>query len=354
MSIPFDPGDKIFVYLRDSGHEEQDLSIDQQKTAIEQWAAENSIIVSQIFKDEARRGSTVVGRTGLQSLMHAFRHQCEAKGVVIWRYNRFARSIDNQQFYRAEIRTRGYIFYSLNDKVPEGPMGRLIEAAIDFKDEQFLIDLSGDVKRGLKDLVEKYGCVPGPAPRGLKREKVVIDTRRDGAPHVAHRWIPDPDVAPRVLRAFEMRAQRLSLGAIQNETRLYSGVNSYRTFFSNPIYKGALQYAELFIDDYCDPIVSKELWDQVQAIQNHYQHRRHTSSEGIDHPRRANSRFLLSGIGKCGHCGSPLYGRSTPQKSGKSYDSYLCTRAYRKRDCTRSRIPRAAFEDAVIATLTNS
>lgn len=351
--IPFSPGDRIFGYLRDSGHEDQELSIEQQESALRKWALEHNLVITRIYKDEAKRGSSVVKRDELQAMMYAFRHECSERGVVVWKYNRFARSVDNAQFFRAEIRTLGYIFYSLNDKVPDGAMGRLFEAAIDFKDEQYLEDLSLDVKRGLRNLVERYGCVPGSAPRGFLREPVTIGLRRDGTPHTAHKWVPDPHFIPRVKRAFEMRARRRSLGEIHKETKLYSGINSYSTFFANPIYKGTLEFADLVIENYCEPMVSAELWNQVQIVQNHYARRKHVSTESMDHPRRARSRFLLSGIGRCAHCGSPLFGRSSPQKSGKSYDSYFCTRAYRKRDCTKARIPRETVENAVKTTITS-
>ncbi|RMD60772.1 recombinase family protein, partial [Candidatus Parcubacteria bacterium] len=179
MTHPFQPGDRIFAYLRDSGHENQELSIAQQRRAIQEWADENGLIVTQWFIDEARPGSSVVGRDALQELMRQFRRGCPERGVIVWKYNRFARDIDNAQYYRAEIRSRGYEFASLNETIPEGPMGRVFEAIIDFKDEQFLLDLSTDVKRGLRNLVLTHGCVPGVPPRGLKRERVIIGTRRD-------------------------------------------------------------------------------------------------------------------------------------------------------------------------------
>lgn len=351
--LPFSPGDQVFGYLRDSGHEEQELSVEQQERAFLRWAKDNQLIVSFVYKDEARKGSSTVGRAALQTMMHEFRRGTAAKGVVVWRYNRFARSVDNAQFYRAEIRTRGYIFYSLNDKVPEGPMGRLFEAAIDFKDEQFLLDLSEDVKRGLRNLVETYGCVPGGTPTGFLREPVRIGTRRDGRPHIAHRWKPDPAVARRILKAFELRSARVSLGEIQKKTKLFRSINSYTTFFSNPIYKGTLKFGDYIKHEYCKAIVPPELWDKVQAVQRHYSQRKHVRSDGPDHPRRANSRFLLSGISMHSICGSPLYGHSSKQPSGKSYDSYFCTRAYRNRDCVRHRIPRETLETAVVKALSD-
>ena len=92
--IPFSPGDRIFCYLRDSGHEDQELSIEQQESALRKWAAEHNLIISHIYKDEAKRGSSTVKRDELQAMMYAFRHECSERGVVVWKYNRFARSVE--------------------------------------------------------------------------------------------------------------------------------------------------------------------------------------------------------------------------------------------------------------------
>ncbi len=350
MTIPFEKGDSVFGYGRDSGGEQQDLSIEQQEAALRKFCDEHQLILSHFFKDVARKGSSLVGRDELQALMREFRHGCDERGVIVWKYSRFARSIDNAQYFRAEIRTRGYIFFSITDHVPDGPMGRIVEAAIDFSDEQYLINLSVDIKRGVNDLVRIYGCVPGKAPVGILREPVKIGNHRDGSEHIAHRWTPDPSLSSHIRLAFEMRASRRSLFDIQKETQLFHSINSWRTFFSNPIYTGTLQYGDQHIENYCMPIVPRELWEAVQQVQNNYQHRRHLSSIK-DHPRRSSSRYILSGLAFCASCDSPLFGHSNNQRGDRRpVDSYHCTRHYRNRDCPAKRIPKADLESLVIRT----
>ena len=279
--------------------------------------------------------------------MHHFRSDAPEAGLVIWSYSRFARDFDDAQFYRADIRRRGYIFYSLSDDVPEGAMGRLFEAVIDWKNEQFLEDLSRDVKRGLSDLVRTHGAVPGTPPRGFKREPVEIGARRDGRPHIAHRWIPDPDHVPLVQLAFSMRAAGASLAEIHVATRLYGSLNSYTTFFANRLYIGTLVFGSLVIENYCDPLIDTATWEAVQhRVKQHTAHRNLKDPGSRSHPRRVASRYLLSGLAYCARCGSPLYGLTAP-----GYDRYACTRAHRRRDCDLRPIPRKILDDAVINTL---
>uniref|UniRef100_A0A6H1ZD66 Putative site-specific DNA recombinase n=1 Tax=viral metagenome TaxID=1070528 RepID=A0A6H1ZD66_9ZZZZ len=149
-----------------------------------------------------------------------------------------------------------------------------------------------------------------------------------------------------------MYAAGATVGRIHRELHLYGAINSYRTFWPNRLYVGVLQFGDLTIPDYCDPIISQPIWDACQERLKHYAGHHHVQSGSKDHPRRANSPFILSGLARCARCGSPLYGHSSKQRSGSVLQSYFCTRAYRNRDCLKRRIPRLTFENAVLDTLT--
>jgi DNA invertase Pin-like site-specific DNA recombinase len=352
MSSPFPPGSSLFAYLRDSGHEDQELSIEQQERHIRQWCAENNLILAKLYPDAARPGSSAAHRDQLQAMMHDLRRGAPVAGVVIWKWSRFARNADDAQLYRSEIRSRGYIFHSLNDTIPEGPIGKIFEAILDYKDEQYLADLSIDVQRGLRDLVQQYGCVPGTPPRGFLREPVIISYHRDGSPRSASRWRPDPSLIPAIQKAFDMYATGATVGRIHRELHLYGAINSYHTFWSNKLYIGILQYGDLTLPDYCDPIVPRPIWDACQERLKCYSGHRHVQADSKDHPRRVNSPFLLSGLAHCARCGSLLFGRTSHQRNGSILQAYNCSRAYRNRDCFKHRFPRLPFENAVLNTLT--
>lgn len=348
----FQPGDHVIAYLRDSGHEKQEASIAQQEAAILEYCNLHNLVLERAYKDEARKGSSDIGRDALDEMMNALRHLPSLAGVIVWSNSRFARNTIHAQFYRAEIRKLGYTFHSLTDHISDGPESVIFEALIDYKNQQYLTDMSIDVKRGLRQLVEQYGCVPGTAPTGFNREQVIIGIHRDGKQRIAHRWVINPDLAPRIRQAFEMRANGASLAAINQATHLFSSVNSFRTFFCNRIYTGELHFGDdLIVEHYCDPIVETALFNQVQQIQNNYTRHKNLSNASPLHPRRVNSAYLLSGLVHCARCGSPLFGRSHPQKNGSKTISYYCTRAYNKRDCTKQRIPGQKLHEAVLAAL---
>src|SRR5512139_1237244 len=113
---PFPPGSLVAAYFRDSGGEEQDQSISQQENVFRTWCADHGLAVGAVFRDAARPGSSVGGRQAFHDMMFHFRNGAPEAGLVIWSYSRFARDFDDPQFYRADIRRRGYLFYSLNDQ----------------------------------------------------------------------------------------------------------------------------------------------------------------------------------------------------------------------------------------------
>jgi len=349
---PFSLNSPVVAYLRDSGHEDQELSVAQQEAAIRAWCEQNGLILTRVFIDEAAPGSSTVGRETFQALIGHFHNPaCREAGVILWKYNRFARDIDDAQFYKADLRRRGYIIHSLNDSVPAGLDGRFFESAIDWMNARYLEDLSTDTKRGLHHIMDQHGALGGVPPRGFMREPVEIGLRRDGRPHIVHRWVPYPDLIDQVRLAFELRAMGASYAEITRQTKLYKNKNSWPTFFCNKIYIGVMEFGDRLIEDYCDPIVPKAVWDAVQARQKVLSRRNTMSVKS--HPRRVASRFLLSGLAQCGLCGSPLNGDTATAKGIYRYDYYTCSRANRRGDCPATKIPRQALENSVLDSLSD-
>ncbi len=348
----FRPGERVVGYLRDSGHEKQELSVAQQERAMLQFCAEHGLVLERIYTDAARQGSRDENRECLAEMMNDLRHGLAVAGVLVWSNARLARNSVHAQFYRAEIRKMGYRYHSLIDRTVDGPEAIIFEALIDYKNERYLVDMSLEVRRGLRELVQLHGCVPGAAPTGFVRVPVEIGLHRDGQPRRAHRWEIDPALVDRIRPAVEMRAAGASLAEIHRATgHLLGSLNSYRTFFSNKIYIGILEFGDdLVVENYCPPIVPIDTWQRVQEIQGQFARRKNMTDpdKAALHPRRVGSKYLLTGLATCGRCGSPLFGRSHIQRSGAVSVSYYCSRAYNKRDCTKTRIPGATLQDAVI------
>lgn len=340
---PFPLGSSIVAYIRDSGGETQELSHDQQEIEIRQWCVDHGYILTRIFRDVGT-GTSTEKRDQFHEMIRYFRQGASERGIILWRFNRFARDVNDAQYYRADLRRRGYLVHSIKDDIPGGNFQHIFEAITDTMAQQHSIELSEDVKRGQHHLVQVYGALGGVPPRGFKREPVQVSTHRDGKPHITHKWVPDPDLVPLVKKAWEMRAAGASFAEIKKATNLYKSINSYTTFFRNKLYMGTLVFGDLVIEDYCDPIIDRETWDTVQK-------RKQKRISSTHHPRRDQSTFILSGLLFCMECSSPYSGHSIASRDGKTYRYYRCSRSHRNRDCPAPNINKELIEGLIINEL---
>lgn len=383
LTCPLSPGSRIVAYARDSGGEEQDRSVDQQLETYRAYCEHFNLTLVEAFNDRARSGSSTVGRDGFDQMITFLRDRApepETKkrkqravsntrpndqaihGILIWKGNRFGRNLNDSQFYKADMRRRGYVIISIADNVPDaGDLTPVFETLLDWKAQRDLYDISSDAKRGLAALVTSKksdgsyeAFAPGIAPKCFTRERVQIGVKRNGEPRMVSRWIPDKKLWLRGQQAWQMRAAGESLAAVHKATRLFKGINSYTTFFRNKIYLGVFEFGELVLENFVTALCTQEQWDKVQAMSKprperggHWQMR---------HPnQRSDNPFILSGLLKCAHCGSPMIGSTGSRSRGRAaWRYYICT--CKERDtsaCPSSRLSAASVEFTVVETLSN-
>lgn len=310
MRCPLPPGSRVWAYTRDSGGEDQ--SIGDQNRAVSGYCEENELVLEHLFCDEARPGSSVAGRERFEEMIHLARSLPKEhlpQGFVICRFSRFGRNYDDSQFFKADLRRRGFVLVAIADDIPsDNGYGRVIEAFTDWHNEQFLKELSKDVKRGLQDLAKRGYCPGGFPPAGYKVEKEQIGTRRNGQPRFASRWVIDPEKAPAVRRAWEMRAAGSSYAQIHEATHVHNAKGSYNSMFKCVTYLGILRCGDLEIEGAIEPLISQEIWD---AVQKRFRKRPRKGSRVPNSPTRPwreRSSYLLSGMVRCAYCGGTVIG----------------------------------------------
>ena len=107
-ACPLAAGTAVYGYARDSGLADHQLSVPQQVAQMRRFAAEHRLTMVRIFKDEARPGSTTVGREGFEALIAATRNPMrEASALLLWSYSRLARDFNDAAFSKADLRRRG-------------------------------------------------------------------------------------------------------------------------------------------------------------------------------------------------------------------------------------------------------
>lgn len=321
------PGDTVWAYLRDSGGTSQEQSVPQQRTEVKDFCARHGVVLTRVFVDEAVSAGSVSGRESFHDLISmAVDPSTAPEGIFLWNFARFARDLDDANYYKALLRKRGIIVHSMTDPIPGGRYGRVVETFIDIANEEKRRQNARDVKRALRSLVKEGYTCGGTPPRGYKSKKVRIGTKRDGSPRIVSKWVPDPELWSLVKLAWELRAEGASYSEIREATggKLYKSKSCFSSFFDNKSYLGIGKCGDVEVPDHHEAAVDQETWDKVQQLRQG--HPLYNSTGHLHHPRRVGAKYLLTGIATCIHCGSAM----SMKTSGNGWQGYVCGKKTRQ------------------------
>jgi len=343
-------GARVWTYLRDSGGPSQEQSVDQQEREIVAYCKRHCLVLARVFRDVARSGGSVIGRDDFMAMIDLSQDEASRpRALLIWNFARFSRDYNDFVFYKATLNKRGVIVHSLTDQIPADDFaGRIVETIISLANEEKRRQTSRDVKRGLKTLVSK-GYSAGPPPRGYVAVKVTIGENRDGVPRVVSKWEPDPVLSEYVKTAWKLRAEGKSYAEIIRAThgKLYTTKNCWHGFFTNKSYLGIGKSGELEIADHHEPLITWELWQAVQRLNDASPLRGKTGH--LNHPRRVGNPSLFSGLAHCIECGAMMIHSTDKRK--QPWHHYICGTKDRRgvAACASRRVGAARAEQQILA-----
>jgi len=327
-NCPFPAGSLVYAYLRHSPGDNQTIA--SQDSAVRAWCLENALQLGGVYKDEARSGTSTAGREDFLLMIDVLRDpnlKPRPVGVVLWSFSRFARDINDAEYYKADLRRRGYIVFSLTDQVPDGDIAPVFESLIHWKDAERSREISRDAKRGLRWLAEQGYSVGGFPPRGYRKSAPVeVGHKKNGEPRLAYKWEIDPEWEPRVRQAWKLKLEGHLNWEIHRATHVFDSINCYTTFFDNKTYAGFRKCADLLIPNAHPAYVTEEEFNRVQEAKQPAPALRPKGSDA-NHPHRRSSLnpLLLSGILFCGYCGAAMVGN----KNGRDH-FYTCGKKQRQ------------------------
>lgn len=336
---PFEAGDLVYAYFR---HSTESQNLDSQENAVRSWCVEHHLVLGKVFRDEGRSGGSTRERRGFLSMIEEMMDpniNPRPKGLVLWNSARFARDVDDAQFYKAQLRRARYRLHFMADLIMDGDEGRIIEAVIDYWNAKERKTRSMEAKRGLHNLAEQGYWTGGVPPRGYRLgEPVLIGEKRKGDKIVKRfgaKFIFDPDTESRVRRAWQMRLAGGNLHEIHRVTHLFRVINSYPTFFANITYAGYRKCGELLVPNAHPAYVTREEFERVQRARRMTRGNAKAPDGDPQHSRRMNSPYLLSGILYCALCGAAMVG-----DSARDYRCYECGRQHRegRQSCDQHRV----------------
>lgn len=307
------------AYVRVSTDDQTELSPDAQIRVIMDAAKADGFIIPKEYifiEKKGISGRKADNRPEFQRMIAFAKSQRPApfKRLYLWKFSRFARNQEESTFYKGILRKKcGVEIKSVSEPIMEGMFGRLIETIIEWFDEYYSINLSGEVIRGMteKALREGYQSTPCLGYRAVGEGKPFIVDEKSYAivEYIFQTYHSGKDMTA-TARATNSKGYRTRRGN-RFDRRGINRILTNRFYIGEVVWNG---YTFQGTHEIRPSITS--IFDDVQKrLEKEYrpQKRREVSSNA----------HWLSGMLKCSVCGSSLgYNRSNDQK--KRPDFFQC------------------------------
>jgi site-specific DNA recombinase len=322
--------DIFFLYARKSteSEERQVLSIESQIVELRSLAQKENIVIKAEFTESMTAKEP--GRPLFNEMISRI-EKGEAQGIIAWHPDRLARnSVDGGRI--VYLLDTGHIKFL---KFPtfwfeSSPQGKFM-LNIAFGQSKYMVDnLSENVKRGQRQKLRR-GEWPGWAPLGYLNHK---DLRK---------VVIDPVKGPLVRELFDLYAtghhnlpelQKLTFGSglMSRKGKPLSKSELQRTL-KRPFYYGLMKYTGEWHQGTHEPLVTKELFDKVQAV-----------IQRQSRPKKRKNTFALLGFATCATCGGAI---TAERQKGHHY--YRCTK--KKGKCTEPYVREEHLAEQVRAAI---
>ena len=317
---------KIALYARVSSEKQDvDLSITAQLKALRKHVIDNGHQVVAEFVDEVLTGRTTNRPAFRKMISLAKSPDKPFEQILIWKYARFARNRYDSIVYKAMLKKAGVTVVSFNEPFDDTPTGRLMEAIIEIMDEVYSDNLGEEVTRGMRESASRGFYLSSRPPYGYRKVRVI-----DGAKERTRLEL-EPGQAGIVASAFNDMAsgkgltevvRKLNRKGILTSRGKSWGKTSLYNILTNEIYTGVYVWGRnskrgldpIRTENACPQIVDRETFIKVQKLMR-------SRAPKIQHPKRASSPFLLSGLATCGYCGKALVGKYA---KSSQFSYYVC------------------------------
>ena len=343
------------LYARvSSDRQDVDLSVAAQLRALRDYAKKNGYLVAREYVDEAESGR-IADRPQFQRMLdEAGRPDAPFKEILVWKFSRFTRKREHAVAFKAMLRRRGIRVVSITEHADDTPTGKLMEAIIESVDEFYSENLAQEVTRGMREAASRGFWVAPNIPYGYRRAYV----QDGGKKRPRLELSPPADGVIRRVFAMALKGNStLDITRTLNEEGLSSpnGKKWLKTgvhrILTNETYTGTLTWGvnskdkapPVHVEGAFPAIVSQEEFQSVGEILQ-------ARAPSKVHPRRASSRYLLSGLAKCDECNRALIGQEA--KSGE-YAYYVCHSLIKqgKGTCSTPRLNAKSFDELIVGQI---
>jgi hypothetical protein len=261
--------------------------------------------------------------------------------LVVHKLDRLARNLEDHAAVRAALRKAGVQLHSVTESLEDSASGKLVEGILASIAEFYSANLGQEIRKGM-DQKAAQGGWPVRAPFGYR------NVRRDGGRRGGESLLEPDQQAPIVVWAFERYAtgslsvaaltEALAEKGLRNRLGNPPGISAVHRMLRSPVYAGVVRWKGAEHEGIHQPLISRELFDQVQSALDAHS----TGGE-----RSWKHDHYLKGTLVCAECGSKLYYALAKRRFGY----FRCIgRNTRRTGCSQGRyVPAAELEREVEA-----
>ncbi len=293
---------KAVIYLRVSTKEqaEEGYSIPAQAEACRRFIVDRGWELADEYVDRGESARTA-DRPQLQAMLARLAEDRSIDSLVVHKLDRLARNLEDHAAVRAALRKAHVQLHSVTETLEDSASGKLVEGILASIAEFYSANLGQEIRKGM-DQKAAQGGWPIRAPFGYR------NVRRDGPGRRGESVLEPDQEAPLVVWAFERYAtgslslsfltEALAEKGLRNRLGNPPGISAIHRMLRNPVYAGVVRWRGVERDGTHTPLVSRKLFDNVQAVLDEH------SSGG---ERSWKHDHYLKGTLLCAECGSKLY-----------------------------------------------
>lgn len=323
------------IYARFSSSRQREESIEGQVRECSYFAEHEGYTILKVYADHAISGRTD-DRPQFQQMIEDS-HKGIFQYILVYTFDRFSRESYVSAMYKHLLKQNGVKVISAKERTDDSPAGVLMERVFEGFAEYYSLELAQKVKRGLKENALKGKWTSGPVPFGYKRgqdKKLEQDENTIIYLKQIFQMAANGDKFSDIASYLNRKGVKTTVGGEWNK-------NSFRRLLTNPVVIGVFRWDDVYIENYIEPIISKEIFDKVQT------RFKQSTRKGKVNVRKSEEYVLTPNI-YCGKCGNPMRGISGTSKTGKLYHYYECSMHRSKKDkCDMPSINRDDLEDAI-------
>lgn len=310
------------IYARFSSDRQNETSIEAQVRACQEYAAQNDMLIKNVYADEAisGKGSKTSKRVAYQKLLRdAKAHKFDV--ILIHKYDRIARNLVEHVMLYSKLEAEDIKLIAVAQDFGDSKEGKMMKGIQWLMSEYYIDNLSEETRKGLKETALRGLHNGGYAPFGydIVEQNYVINEAEAYWVRKLYNAALHRDGYTEIIKDMERngvvgkRGKPIKSAQINEilHNEKYCGTYLYSLTQEKNRKDRRTKPNAIRIEGAIPAIVSRETWEEVQTIMN-------------ERVQGTKSKYRCSGLVYCGCCGAKMHVYTSTRK-GHTYHYYRCS-----------------------------